>query len=153
MNKIKLAYVAGLIDADGCIMIGKDSWRERNRGIAPAYFEHVSISQCDPAGLKVVQELFGGKLGIEQARAPSRRPMHRWQARHTTACDFVRAILPYLRIKRREAELMLALRALKNRGRKANTYLAEAHVRRLLPEVLDEMESLYGQVRELKRTR
>src|ERR1051326_5573144 len=163
---ILLAYAAGVIDSDGSITIASDTWRVRVKGCSQTYSENVSIGQCDSQALDLLVELFGGKLRVEKPRTEGRRAMFYWSATDKRAVKALTELLPYLRIKRRQAEIVLRLRDLKNRGREFNTYLEESpcirHTRWgprefrrrfLKPEVIAEYDALLREVRALNDTR
>lgn len=153
MNEIEYAYLAGVLDSDGSFSIAIDTWRQRHLGRNPAYQEIVAIGQCDPQAIQLAKELFGGSVRAEKARAENRRPMFYWQATNKIAVECVRALLPYLRIKRRQAELILALRAIKDRGREENSELTRPRVRTTKPAVLAEMAVLAVAIRQLNDSR
>jgi hypothetical protein len=153
MKKIELAYLAGVVDSDGSISIAVDTWRVRKYGRSPAFQEIVAIGQCDEQAVNLAHELFGGSLRTEKPRGENRRPMHLWTVTNRNAIVSIAALMPYLRIKRRQAEIVVALRAIKNRGRKANTDLTAPKVRRIKPAVIAEMNELVTQVRSLNDSR
>lgn len=154
MKKIELAYLAGVMDSDGSFSIAIDTWRQRKFGQCPAYQEIVAIGQCDKQSMELLQELFGGTIRCQKSSGPNRRPVYYWQASNKVAIIVVRALLPYLRIKRRQAETLLALRKIKDRGRYANTKPSNIpHGRTLKPEVQAEMDKLARQIRSLNDTR
>ena len=151
MNKLDLAYLAGIMDSDGSFTIVKDSSRERREGKTPAYGEMLSISQCEPEAIQLMASLFGGHIHAERVPHSTRRTLYHWQATHTKAIAIVHALLPYLRIKRAQGEVLLALRAIKERGKKANTHKTGTYANRLRPEVVAEMEALRLEIIRLKR--
>src|SRR5262245_59786166 len=152
-TKIELAYCAGVMDSDGSFSISIDTWRQRKLGRTPAYQELAAIGQCDLQAIELLHELFGGSIRREQSRGVYRRPVNYWQVGNLKAVNAARLMLPYLRIKRRQAELLLALREIKDRGRIANTELVRPKVRVLRASVVAEMDDLARQVRECNDSR
>lgn len=155
MTELELAYLAGVIDSDGAISIIIDRWRTKTGGKSPAYQEFIAIQQVQTEALEMLAGAFGGRVRWQKPQAVTRKPTYAWDLRNKSAVGAIRSLLPFLRIKRRQAEIVLALRAIKDRGRKANTE-ARAGVLRtrfLRPTVLAEMESLARQVRALNDTR
>ena len=151
MNKIDLAYLAGVMDSDGSITIDKNTWRVRTLNQSPAYQEMLCISQIHPGAVQLAQELFGGSVSTQKPRGIGRQTMIRWQARNKVAVAAVKALIPFLRIKRRQAEIILLLRGIKDRGRNANTCCTGPHIRTMLPNVAAEMDELWFKIRELNR--
>ena len=153
MKKINLAYLAGVLDSDGSFSIAVDTWRVRNLGGNPSFQEIIAIGQCDQQALDLAYELFGGGRRSQKPRGPNRRTMFYWQVTNKKAIAVVRALLPFLRIKRRQAEVLLKLRTIKDRGRKANTQCTAPRIRRTRPEVIKEMNALAVKVRQLNDSR
>jgi hypothetical protein len=152
MTKTDLAYLAGVIDSDGSITINIDRGLERKRRLAPAYQEVISCGQVNTEAVYLLKDLLGGAVRVTPARADGRRQIYMWQASCKIGADAIRTLLPFLRIKRHQAEIVLSLRAIKDRGRTANTELINGH-RYLTASVLSEMESLARKVRSLNDTR
>ena len=146
---VALAYLAGVVDSDGCLAIGIDTWRVRKFGIAPDYSERVTISQNKTQAVDLAQELFGGNVRIQKPRGGiSRYPLYRWQITNRKAALCVAALFPYLRLKRDAAQMLLDLRAIKDRGREANTDLGGPRIRIRNPATAAAMAALAAQIRE-----
>lgn len=114
-----LAYAAGIIDADGNISIRRDTYamRRSSGDCGPVYRERVSVKQVEPEAITLLHESFGGSTFIWTPRRPRSRPMYSWQIVARMATVMLTAMLPYLRIKRRQAELCLELRKLNEESR------------------------------------
>lgn len=90
------AYIAGFMDGEGCIMAFT---HPQSKGIYP----RVVLTQRNPAPLKAIHAKCGGYLhqdhrGIWRLR---------WDARK--AEELLKEVVPYLILKRRQAELALLL--------------------------------------------
>lgn len=97
-TKSFLSYVAGLLDGEGCIRYGGCS-------------ERVSITSCYPHHLIEIRDTLGfGKLRKNPPRKPTDRTCYRLEMSGLHACSFVLAVLPFLREKKYQAELLLAIR-------------------------------------------
>lgn len=136
-----LAYLAGFFDADGSI------------GITPPrdtslYLLSIHVVQVVPAPLLLFQEAFGGKIGRPRGDPP-RRPVRTWTCETKKAEAALRAMLPWLVVKRERAELALEFRELFKganivpRGRSCNP---EKRGRIML-----ERQGYYEQMRVLNR--
>ena len=157
MRDIDLAYLAGVIDSDGSIMIRRRSYEVRVLRNAQnvQYAECIAVHQTEPEAIELFKEVFGGTTYLEKRsrRKPQHRPQHIWMVTHRQAAIVAKALLPYLRIKRRQGEIVLALREVKNRGRKANCIPNSdgkpnwVLVRR--PEVTAAYEALWTEIRSL----
>jgi hypothetical protein len=112
-----LAYLAGVMDSDGCFTIIRNTYAQRVRGDAkcPVYQESASIKQVEPQAIELLKPRYGGCCYLEHPEKG--RPLYKWEGRNRVAIALVRDLLPYLRIKRKQAELLLALRATKDDAR------------------------------------
>jgi hypothetical protein len=161
-----LAYLAGVIDSDGSITVKYAKTRE-SKGFAPDFAEYITITQVNPEAIELLYKFFNGSnITTKKGGSAKSRPLYRWNASNRSAVQVIKALLPYLRIKRRQADIVLRLRTIKQRGRNANTYLEEMPILRntrwgvrpfrrrfLKPEVREEMMALVVEVRALNDTR
>lgn len=113
---LELAYCAGVIDSDGTIGIKRSTYAMRCRGDASQamYSERVGVRQVEPAAIEVLHRLFGGYRGINDPNAKRGKPLHCWQVSDMRAARCLALIVPYLRIKRAQAENCLSLREVKD---------------------------------------
>lgn len=152
---VLLAYAAGVIDSDGSIGIRLDTYAMRVRRVkaGPVYKERVTLRQIEPQAVDLLHEAFGGSRFVSAPRNDRAQPLHSWQVVDRMAATFLAAIAPYLRIKRRQAELCVDLRRLKDESRKARFAYGRGHRgggRR--PEALaDAMAELRAEVMRLNR--
>lgn len=110
-----LAYIAGLIDGEGYVGIKKSQPYHHLTGrVNPGYHARLGIKMVDEAAIRFIAESLGGWY-FEEKRAVgglSKRRLFAYQATDKAAADILRAILPYLKVKRPNAETVLALREL-----------------------------------------
>lgn len=104
------AYIAGFFDGEGSVSICRHS-KYKNRLVTIA-----AISQVDARPLKVLHELYGGSLMLLKNK-PTRpggavQPIWRWQISNKQIEPFFNDIMPYLIVKKSEAELAMMARAL-----------------------------------------
>jgi hypothetical protein len=113
MNRELIAYLAGIVDADGTISIKRSTYNMRVSGDArcPSFQERIAVSQVASEVPSLLQQTFGGRLGVHRGYSDNARDGLRWEATNRQAANAIRALLPYLRVKRRQAEVALALRA------------------------------------------
>jgi hypothetical protein len=100
-DDLDLAWLAGLIDGEGCITIG------------PAYGDEwyiaLLVTMCDEETIRFVKEL--AQCGSVIAGTPKqarRSDWHRFQAQGHGAIRVLRSVVPYLRTKREQAEFALS---------------------------------------------
>jgi hypothetical protein len=152
------AYIAGIMDADGCFMIFKHKRKTKNRTSerslrfpknvsqwAITYLPGVKIAMIEPEAIQLIQNEMGfGYMHIDGARKsrPNSKPIYHWYMRDKNRVAlFLENILPYLRVKKDRALHLLDfcrhLQAAPLRG-----YLG------LSQEELDYRENMYIKMRE-----
>lgn len=129
-RKIDIAYIAGVIDSDGTIGIKKSTYSMRitRDSKAPSYSERVHIRQVTREAIDFLALIFGGNVGTEDPSAKRGRPLYRWGVTDLKATILLRSLLPYLRIKRAQAENCLSLRLLKERSKRQRVAKGRGHV-------------------------
>ena len=141
INSNDYAWIAGFFDGEGCLSMSfsPTATSYQNRG------QHrltISLTQNDRAPLDWVSSIFGGRV-----RAYSGRKSHQW---HLTGLDkqraFLYAVLPYLRVKKRQAELAIEFlgTVTSNHGRIGKPL-------RLTDEIILQRERIVGDAIELKK--
>jgi len=98
MKKVDLAYAAGIFDGEGCIYIAgkghEQAWQLR-------CFLHM-------AGIympQLFQFHFGGKFRKEKRKTKGGYETYKWVVNDNQALRFLEVLLPYLKLKRPQAEL------------------------------------------------
>ncbi len=115
-----LSYLAGVIDSDGCIRVKKSTYamRVRKDATQAVYAEQIMCKQVEPHAVELLHATFGGYRSVCDPTAKRGRPLHSWNIHSRSAGEALKALVPYLRIKRAQAENALALRALIGQGRR-----------------------------------
>jgi len=118
-----LAYLAGLIDGEGCLRVKRSQpYRHLTGRINPAYSCTMHVRMVDEPAIAFLRDTLGGWGWREKtAHCASGRPLYCWQATDADAERIIRALLPYFRVKRAQAENLLALRALQSERQKHRT--------------------------------
>ena len=126
-----LAYAAGVIDSDGSVCIQRETYAMRVLGRAsqPTFSERVVIRQIEPEAIDFLHGYFGGSRGVIRYRESKRRqqPMQSLTIADRKASAVLAVVAPYLRIKRRQAELCLEMRRLKEESRQARFARGRGH--------------------------
>ena len=113
MTKIDLAYTAGIMDGEGCIYI----YKEKNN----IYEMRVSVGSTDewlPMWLKLV---YGGTARLKRPASDNWSALWEWCIRTKEAMLFLNLILPYLHLKRPQAEIAIRFESRKKRVGRAGT--------------------------------
>lgn len=164
MNKELIAYLAGCIDCDGSIGIKRSTYAMRVRGDAhqPVFSERVLFAQVKPDITFILKENFGGSYGIQKPGTMNSKPIYKWWVTDRQAITFIKAILPYLLIKKPQAEILLRLRELKEKPRVQigtfiihNRWGAEVVMprRAVAPDIIRAKELLFNEIKSLNDTR
>ena len=106
IDEKSLSYTAGLIDGEGCIFISRGKPRGKRK--TPEYCLVVSIGMSTDIALKDIIKTFGGTM-IKRPNG-NFKPIYQWRIQAIKAEGFLRCILPYLKIKYKEAKLGLQFR-------------------------------------------
>jgi len=106
MLETDLGWAAGFIDGEGSISIfrcnGK-TWRSADK-----YRLELEVTQCDTLPLERLKEILGGYIEPRRQRLnPNWSPAWRWKLRGWTTIPVLQLLMPYLVVKRPQAELAL----------------------------------------------
>lgn len=154
LSVAQLAYLAGLIDGEGCILCIKE-WQTNKR----TYLFRISISftMCTPEPLTSI----AGWLNASVRKYPPVRSnwSERWMLtiRKRVAIPLLKAMLPHLILKREQAELALLLETIRikhtpnkklkgTRGKSGG----DGMFVRMSQDALDQMQAVHDELRKLK---
>ena len=141
MDGADLAWAAGFIDGEGCISIGRHKATTENGAKNPQHTLELQVGNTNLDVLNLLCSMFGGAICELDRRTGKRIWLWRCSTRQAEAA--IRKLLPYLKVKRAEAELALDFATLK---------LATFNPGGLLlsDEVVAQREAYYYALRELK---
>lgn len=112
MKKLTISdanYIAGLTDGEGNLRADRCVHRVRSRAPCFNYGNTLRIRFADEQTIRWLQETFG--IGCVYAESNGRyQTMWNWQVSGKQCAEVLKVILPYLRTKRRQAELVLKFR-------------------------------------------
>lgn len=117
MKRTDLAYIAGIVDGEGYIGI-KTSHHERGRR---GYRLCVTVTNTDLWLMNHLKFAIGGGLVMLHKTPVSRQQCWQWQISDKKAGEFLKLILPYLHLKRPQAELAIKFQAAKGRSTRGLT--------------------------------
>lgn len=149
-----LAYLAGAIDADGHITVTRAVRKLGKRYThSPTYYHprlgYTSVSDIVPV---ILCDTFGGNIHKHQPKNAKHRLVYQWHI-GTAACGIADGLLtPYLRQKRRQAELVVELCALIAKQH-ADQRAVQKPPYRITPEQLKLREQIWREVTSLNDPR
>jgi hypothetical protein len=157
-NQTRWAYIAGIMDADGCFMIFRHNRKTKNKQTERAlkfpkrvtqwgitYIPGVKIAMIESEAIQLIEKEMGfGHMHIDGARKnrPNSKPIFHWYMRDKfKTATFLENIIPFLRVKKNRAlhllEFCKHLQTIPNSG-----------YRGLSQEELDYREDMYVKMRE-----
>ncbi|KKL64921.1 hypothetical protein LCGC14_2160140 [marine sediment metagenome] len=104
---VELAYIAGLLDGEGCITIVKGHHRRLHPNWSPEYALHISISNQFVPALEYLKSATG--LGSIQR---DRGKNFKWLISCQQAAEFLKVIKPHLLIKAKQADVAIKFQSL-----------------------------------------
>ncbi|KKM87911.1 hypothetical protein LCGC14_1264120 [marine sediment metagenome] len=146
MDDIKLAYLAGIVDADGYIglintfSIDKahgPTYRPETRGrVYGRRFRQVmrvGVTMTDPTVPTMLKAEFGGTLYCRQ-RKQGWKNVWAWDARSNKALKFLEAIRPWLLMKTKQADIAIAFQ--RQRAPHVPRSAADKHMDKMLGKIM-----------------
>jgi hypothetical protein len=136
----QIAYLAGIVDGEGCLYIGNVKQGKYGNGMQ--WHSMLKVTSCDEDLIIWLENTFGGSKDSRYrwtSKKAFTRPVYNWQATGPMLDYVLPAILPYLIIKRKQCEIMIRYRLTsKNIGSK-----------RLSPEINEKRLELMNELRNL----
>ena len=106
---ILLSYIAGIIDGEGCLRIGKCSGKktmESTRSINTKYAAYIQVGMVERVIPELLKSQFGGS--VREECVPDRRSVWRWVlSSRLQVTKVAKTLLPYLIIKKKHAKNMI----------------------------------------------
>ncbi len=104
MKRTELAYMAGIFDGEGCISITRVKGKT-----VPKYYLVCQVHMANEYMINLFRFCFRGSIFNPKKREPHHKQMWQWICTGRIAQVFLETLLPYLRLKRAEAELGIEL--------------------------------------------
>lgn len=116
----EIAYLAGLIDGEGCIYIGHTKQGKYGNGYV--WHSMLKITSCDEELIIWLENTFGGSKDSRYrwtSKKAFTRPVYNWQATGPMLDYILPLARPYLIIKKKQCDVMIRYRLTsKNIGNK-----------------------------------
>lgn len=143
----QVAYTAGIMDGEGTFYIGNYSGNRKNGD--KHYQTLIAVATTDKSLMVWLFNIFGGgfrEYTPKQMAKNSRKQVYRWQATSNRMLHICELILPYLIIKRRQAEIMIEIRRTFN---DEHNIKGRQHVQNLPKGTLDLRQALMDELKLL----
>lgn len=116
-DPLKLAYLAGIVDGEGCLCIYRVNPAKYNRYQNPCFRSSLTISNTRKELFNWIEEHFGNlnhskkhRRSIFKKHSQHERWIYEWTVQGNRLVDLCNQLLPYLVLKKRQAELMIEFR-------------------------------------------
>lgn len=123
MRKTDLAYFAGIFDGEGCISIKSTRTKYGQGKISYSHSLEVSVGNTNEWLCRQLCFSFGGSVNSQKSTG---KPVWRWHIAAVKAKTFLIDILPYLKLKRPQAEI--AIQFQKSKYMRGKQRLTEAEL-------------------------
>jgi hypothetical protein len=140
---VDLAYMAGLVDGEGCFFMAKLPKKEGDGYVTEHYRGLLKIDNTDIRLLDWVDSVFSGTASARTRSTSSRkfeREVFNWTATGDRLLDLCEQILPYLVIKKEQCILMIKFR---------KTYTTKLGSNKVSPEALSIRQECLEAIRKL----
>jgi hypothetical protein len=114
---ILLSYAAGIIDGEGCITLHHNNARLGNT-LNESWTSRIIVKMNDGKPLDLLVSLFGGRIDIAHDLRDGIFPSFTWELSSQAAADAAKKMLPFLRTKKKQAELLIRFQLRVNVGKK-----------------------------------
>jgi hypothetical protein len=135
MKVATAAYIAGVFDGEGCFYIERYKTPQNPMGFY--YRVMATLTMCDRRTIEFICAETGKQFQIK--RLPSGRVAYKVDWRNSIATDFIKAILPYLRGKKEQAEWCIKFNETVSPGR-GRPFTAEDSM--ICEEIRDRLKAL-----------
>jgi hypothetical protein len=146
-NPLHLAYLAGIIDGEGCIHIGYYFNKSQKRS---TYHTLIQVTSTDKPLIEWLFQHFEGKAALyTKAQTPknSRQTPFVWKVTGETLTHICRMVLPYMISKKDQIEIMLKMRSTFHDQHEPKK--GQQGIQSMSQELIDYRHSLMLQLREL----
>lgn len=139
MNEVTAAYIAGIMDGEGCFYLERFASKRVTNTIGFQYRIMATVTMCDKKTIDFICHETGKEFRIR--KLPSGRTAYVIDWRNSIAAAFIRQILPYLLGKKEQAELCLYF----------NEKIAPGRGRPHIEGAAEKCESIRLRLQELKK--
>ena len=153
-NELDLAYLAGMIDADGFITIQRTTKANTGKCEHPSVYHalKVGIGGTERQPHDLASSIFGGTVSRYTPKNEAHKPNFQWCSSGPTAVIVIRAIYPYLRIKGRQVQVGLSFQESLERHIRLQRS-AQKPPYRITNEMREERDSFWRQMLALNNPR
>lgn len=112
-RKEKLAYIAGLVDGEGCICISSISQprkvKDLDKPYQPTHYLRLTVCMCERGGLDVIHSVFPKSITKWKHTKKEHKDIYRWAVNGKRVAEVLTELLPYLQVKHKQAKLAIEM--------------------------------------------
>ena len=150
MLEYEKAYIAGLIDGEGCItIIRQDQSKHSPKHKSPSYRLAVFIYNTNKNMMNWLQDKIDGHRFYKRAKSPQHKDLYSINISAKTAEKFLVDIQPYIIAKSEQVKLALELQNLVNTYKKYRQHNFPGEP--LIQEEINKREVIYQKMRQLNQ--
>lgn len=138
-NAIDYAYVAGIIDGEGCIAVRNSRPAAKN---GATWCLTIRVHVCSKKIVDKLVGVFGGHIYLHMPSNHQNYPQYYWSIRSGAAYKLLRKIKPYLTEKKAQADIGIQFFNHQKRCKRGRLGLS--------PVVIKKRESMHKRLKELK---
>lgn len=152
--KTTLAYMAGILDGEGSVMIKKYHTKHTTN---PGYTERICVRNSNKEVIELFKTFFKGCFTLENKVHQSKsgfnrhKLMYSFDAMDKNAYIVAKMLYPHLIIKKKQAGCLIALRKEKRKGR--GRFRGGPSGRVLPAEAIERRERLYAEVKNANNSK
>lgn len=139
LSDIELAYIAGIIDGEGCVGIHKCPDK---RGYSRLHYLYLCISNNNPIVIDYFQSKLGGNITKRKSH-PEWNPNYKWFIRSGKAEEVLSIVLPFLLIKKEQAKVGIEFSKIKSSTQGKRLSVEEWNLREEYYLKIKELNNLY----------
>jgi hypothetical protein len=145
MSNLTAAYIAGFVDGEGYLSIVPYHHSVSNKIY---YKTNIKVANTNKEIIEWLKAEFGGWIYVRKfASDKNYKDAYCWQMSGKNSIDFLMGIQPYLRIKRRQCELLLE----KSRIESSRNMKVSNDNREYSEDISNRIEEIYLELRRLNK--
>ena len=134
--ELEYSYLAGLVDGEGYLGITTKGIRVNGRN---KYQVIIRIQMCDKEIIEYLSSFLNVKIANHYRDHPIWKDAYSVTLYDNRATEFIKKIYPYLRVKKKQAEIIIEFRKSITRGRNQSNPVTL--------EMIDKQDELYNKIR------
>jgi hypothetical protein len=147
LSEVQVAYLAGLIDGEGSLESQK---QVQAGGKTPRYVLRLSFTFVTVEPLATLSLWLGVPVKVYASTDPRRSDRRIMHIPKSMAVVLLERCLPYLILKRRQAELILGIEAIRHASSPSLRHFGSQSATPMPLEAIGRMEALHVELRSLK---